>query len=408
MKKLSVILCAAIVALSALSCGKDVKPAAPMAPNAIQQKLADVAVSAIKEVDPDNWKDWGQTCLKLVEAVSNVEEGNIEEFSDMLEDLLVSVKEKDNYRTVTNVIRLSAFTGNITVENNALKYTPGSNLLCITYNFNGKTYKAQLESAGESGDGIIVAESSNTYQSSTVSVVVPQTAAIHVTENGSLFLDLVVNPVVTDANKDGKLGEEDTIQGSATLQIPGYAFYLQDLSLSADGGTAKVNLQHGSTSVVSIDGKVEIDIRATTNEDYSSLIREVDDIEGNISLMGGAAILKATVDVQDIRNLGNMTVSSEADAKKLADAVNKSLKAELYFDNNPTVQATLCTAPYQADQYWTLMPVIRFSDGSADMLLADFFDSTLDVYKPLAGELNAFTKKIEKYFPELMSNSQDK
>ncbi len=71
MKKLYLILCAGILALAAVSCKKDaqpVEPAKPMSATEIKQKLANTAVDAIKEVDPDNWNAWAQTGLKLASA----------------------------------------------------------------------------------------------------------------------------------------------------------------------------------------------------------------------------------------------------------------------------------------------------------------------------------------------------
>ena len=58
MKKTYRILLAGFAALAVFSCNKDVKPAAPMSCEEVQKKLSDVAVATIKEVDPDNYKEW--------------------------------------------------------------------------------------------------------------------------------------------------------------------------------------------------------------------------------------------------------------------------------------------------------------------------------------------------------------
>ena len=65
MKKTYSILLAGFAALAVFSCNKDVKPAAPMSCEEVQKKLSDVAVATIKEVDPDNYKEWGQSAIKL-------------------------------------------------------------------------------------------------------------------------------------------------------------------------------------------------------------------------------------------------------------------------------------------------------------------------------------------------------
>ena len=65
MKKITLI-CAVLATLLAVSCGKDVKPAAPMTSSEIQEKMSTVAVNVLNEVDPDNWKEFGQTGLNLI------------------------------------------------------------------------------------------------------------------------------------------------------------------------------------------------------------------------------------------------------------------------------------------------------------------------------------------------------
>ncbi|MEE3466794.1 MAG: hypothetical protein VZQ48_08680, partial [Candidatus Cryptobacteroides sp.] len=91
MKKLYLILCAGILALAAVSCKKDaqpVEPAKPMSATEIKQKLANTAVDALNEVDPDNWNAWAQTGMKLVNSIRQVEGGNIQEISEDLRDAM--------------------------------------------------------------------------------------------------------------------------------------------------------------------------------------------------------------------------------------------------------------------------------------------------------------------------------
>ena len=110
MKKLHLILCAGILALAAVSCKKDaqpVEPAKPMSATEIKQKLANTAVDALNEVDPDNWNAWAQTGLKLYNGIREVEGGNINDLTKDLEEAMTSIVEGDTKTTTTTLIKLS-------------------------------------------------------------------------------------------------------------------------------------------------------------------------------------------------------------------------------------------------------------------------------------------------------------
>ena len=408
MKKLYLILCAGILAFAAASCGKDVPPAKPMTAPEVKQKLSDTAVDALKEVDPDLWKDWGQSGLKLVNALQKVEKGNLEDLSDDLDAVMRSVVTKDKKTTVTLLLKLSQFKGDITVVNNAFQYTKSNNPLNLTYVFEGKTYKAQLESSGESGDGILLREreddvigSEEESEVQILKLVVPAKAAIHVTENGKLFLDAVINPVIEDKNKNGILDDTDAIKGTATIQIPDYSLALNSLSISGEGVTAALDLSHGSKKVLSVEADVEMDLfieRVKAALDEITVNTKPDDITGTVSILGGAALLKAEIDMGDLLN-AETHYATEAEARKVAAVFTKNAKADLYFDNNPTVQASLCFLVEQDDKdRWEIVPGLHLYDGSADVPVFEFFDLTEDVWKPVTGEAASFMSKISKYF----------
>ena len=73
MKKINLFIVAAIAAFATVSCEKEVKPAAPMSPEQVEQKLSDVAVATLQEADPDNWKDWGLSAINLYQDIQKVD-----------------------------------------------------------------------------------------------------------------------------------------------------------------------------------------------------------------------------------------------------------------------------------------------------------------------------------------------
>lgn len=409
MKKLYLILCAGILALAAVSCKKDaqpVEPAKPMSATEIKQKLANTAVDALNEVDPDNWTGWAQTGMKLVNSIRQVEGGNIQEISEDLRDAMTSIVEGDTKTTTTTLIKLSLVKGDITVEDNNFKYTKSNNPLNITYVLDGKTYKAQLESEGDNGDGITV--STREYEPieagktevKIVKVAVPTKAAIHVTENGKLFLDAVIYPTVEDKNGNGELDENDAIKGSATIQIPDYTLTLSDLLISDASVKAAISLSHSGKAVLAIDAQASMDlfVERVKSFDQVSLNYIPKSLNGNVSVLGGTALLKANANVEKLQEI-KVHYESEDLAKSAAATIAQNLKADLYFDNNPTIQASLCVMVQKnVSEGWDVVAGVHLYDGSADVPASEFFDLSEEVWEPVSGKFSAFLAKINKAF----------
>lgn len=407
MKKLTVILCAGLVALAAVSCKKGEEPVvAPMTPDQTEQKLVQVAVNAINEVDPDNWGGWLKTCYGLESTLANLAgDDGLEDLADDLRTLFVTEEKVGNVDVIKAIIRLSQIKGNLTIENNILKYTKGDNSLNLVMTYEGKTYKAWIESTGESATPIEVFSREFETEKNIVSVYVPQTAAVHVTENNSLFLDLVVNPVVSDNNQNGKLDDGDAVSGSLTFQIPNYALAINNMSVSETAVSGVISFTHGSTTILSLDGKVEFEYHG-----LKSLIPpgfEMDDIDINsLSVMNGQAILKGSVDWEDIDAiLSNESYASQSDAETASRALNNSVKAQLFFDNNYSIcQAWFTTkvkAANQGGDYY-VVPAIAYADGTVKTF--DEYSFQDEVWDPVKVAATNFADKVNKLLPKNNDN----
>lgn len=344
--------------------------------------------------------------MKLVNSIQQVEGGNIQEISEDLRDAMTSIVEGDTKTTTTTLIKLSLVKGDITVEDNNFKYTKSNNPLNITYVLNGKTYKAQLESEGDNGDGITV--STREYEPieagktevKIVKVAVPTKAAIHVTENGKLFLDAVIYPTVEDKNGNGELDENDAIKGSATIQIPDYTLTLSDLLISDASVKAAISLSHSGKAVLAIDAQASMDlfVERVKSFDQVSLNYIPKSLNGNVSVLGGTAFLKANANVEKLQEI-KVHYESEDLAKSAAATISQNLKADLYFDNNPTIQASLCVMVQKnVSEGWDVVAGVHLYDGSADVPASEFFDLKDEVWEPVVGKANSFVTKIKDYF----------
>ena len=399
MKKLYLILCSGLVALFALSCNKDATPT-PMTPNQVKEKTADVVVNALNEVDPDNWKEWGQTGLGLINELSDiVKEGQADQsVIDFVQNLRnLFVKESGN--KVEILIKLSQITGEITVsKDKKVTYTASSNPVSLTMPYNGKDYKLQMEVKGESSTALLLYYEGEV----TLSAYVPQTIGLHLTQNGGTYMDLVVNPVINDKNGNGKLDADDSIGANFTLQIPDYKFTGTDVTVAEDFAVGIFELTHNTTSVFLLDGKLEFNMHITDG----NISMDVDDAEINkLSLMGGQAILIAEADVQDLENISSH-YESEASAEAAARSISKSLKAELFFDNNTNLaQASLVPMVVAGKESgYDVVPGIHYADGSADETLESVGNDP--VWDSVSQKASDIAGKLTKYFHDLLpSNS---
>ena len=413
MRKLHMIIFAGLAVLAA-SCGKDPKPAAPMAPVQVQEKLSETAVNVLNELNPDNWKDFGQSALSLMTEINNMKSGNMKDLSKDLQDLFVT-KNTDpatQYKTVVTLIKLSLITGDITTEDGAWKYTKSDKPINITMVHDGKTYKAQLESTGESDVALTFMTSTGDTHSSTTKIYVPTKAAIHVTEDNKQFLDLTIYPNIED--KDGILDENDTIGGSISLQIPGYSLNITDLTLTQEEAKGKMEIMHGSTSILYMDGNVDLILQPASKASLPGLIRSMNKAEiKTLSLMGGQAILEANVNVTDLVKVDFKSVATEAEAQAMARALNSTFKVNLRFDNNPTVQSSFIAmvkdnGEDEAESRYTVEPGLHFYDGSDDMLLLDeFFDITQEAWEPMISKASTLLIKFNTYFGDLLKEFKE-
>lgn len=434
MKKILTYICAGALVLSTFSCAKDPwnftpdnKKAAPLSPSQVAQKLNDTGVAVLEEADPDNWKEWGQSALKLYSALQNVSFNKAENgLADDLEDLMVAIEKKDAWTITTITIKLSLVKGDLKIVNDECVYTKSDNPLNLTYVYEGKTYVAKFE-AKDSNNNIIVSEHEYLSEDKKEITIlnVPTKAAIHVTENGKLFLDVNVYPQVIDQDKDGKFGQNDVLKGSATVEIPDYYLELNSLTMTADEAKARVALSHKGKRIFALDGGVEMELQNLNTKSVnelrginivrkksaiSSLINVIDDTEFNVLAADGKAVVKGKFDVEDLKKLSS-EADTEAAAQILAVAWNKAAKADLFFDGNATVQASLVYLPVaptfkdDADPgYWEVQPGIHFYDGSKDMTFEEFYMTCMEeeAFEEVIEDAKVFVAKLKFYYENLL------
>ena len=417
MKRIATLLCAGVMVFAVLSCHKDEpKPAPPMSPAEQQAKLNAAGVASIQEIDPDNWREFAETCIRLSQNFKYVNEGNSNEFSDQLERWFQAVQSGDGYATYVVTLQLSKLKGDCTIKNNVFHYTPSDNPLTLVYEFdgNGKTYKFSFE-ATEGDTNVYEINRSEwggwdeqgkpVQETEIVKAVIPTHVAIHVTENAVAFIDLSADPTVKDLNKDGVIDVDDEILANIRLSIPGYVLTMNQLHYASMSVATDVELLHGNKSVISAHLNGKLSIREWVKASVSQGDLNFTYVDGEIRHLGGEVILKGKVDVEQSNAISATSgIATEAEARQIAAKMEQSFNAELYYDNNPTLQAKFCVLVME-DSYshtWSLEPGIHFFDGSEDMGFYDFFNA--QDFKPLLDQVNTFMGKISLYFYKYFNN----
>lgn len=411
MRKITSLLCAGVLAFMAMSCHKDEpKPAPAMSPAEQQARLNAAAVASIQEIDPDNWRDFAETCIRLAQNFEYVDDGNYAELADQIERWFQAVQAGDGYETYVVTLQLSKLKGDCTIKNNVFHYTPSDNPLTLVYEFdgNGKTYKVSFDATegdpnayelyrsqweGEDAHGNPVEKMEILH------AVIPTHVAIHVTENTVSFIDFTADPTVKDFNKDGYIDVNDEILANIRLSIPGYVLSFNQLHYKSMDVETEVELFHGNKSVISahVDGKMTLRewVKAALPQEDIAL----SSFTGEIRHLGGEVILKGKMDSELESTVTHTTgIATEEEARQIAAKLEQAIRAELYYDNNPTLQAQLCVLVVEDPEShtWYLDRGIRFFDGSEDMRLEEFFNA--QDFKPLMDQINTFTGKISLYF----------
>lgn len=440
MKKFYVLLCTALAALAIVSCNKEPKEEPFVEPENQTGILSSTAVSLIKEADPNYWGEFVKSAQSVYNFLRSVNSGNTgfgavkgeiadaqpeEEYYELQEDIdnwFRAIEFKDNVKFMTETIRLSLITGDLTIQKiepfvvevnpkgeiadepeeepeYMFVYTRSNNPLNLTFKYNEKNYKFQFE-ALDSDNNIIKRYqgsgtgeydengnwNSNLPYEELRQVAVPSKVALHVTENGASFLDVVLNPKFNDVNWDNFSNFTDEILGSATVTIPGYSLQATDVKLSYTGIEGKLELFHGNTSMLALDGKIDIDypgnfweepnidwetvwnniesgdaalmpLRLGTRMAIPSIVKEVawiaytatNKVEGTLKVMGGQVVLKGHVYPHSLLKLERQSSSiyDERDARNADSMIQQYLRLDLSYNNGSKPQGRIVFTPIE-------------------------------------------------------------
>lgn len=406
MKKLSILFCAALAALAVISCDKAPKEEPVLAPETQLNNLSNTAISLLKEADPNYWGEFVKRAGGMFTYLGTVEPGNLgfdpseifkaevaeeeESYSlrDDLKNWINSVVQGDNYKLYLTSYRLSLFTGDITVREVNPKaelepgseeeapvlefvYTRSTNPLNLVFVYDNKTYKFQFEAMDSENNVLNISqdlhkEGEVVTEEDRTEVFVPSKVAVHVTENGAFFIDLVIEPEFKDLNWDNFTNYSDEIRANATVQIPGYTLKATDVQVNVNELDGKLELLHGNTSLLFLDGKIEISPmnlmgspdneseplgikpRITIPLNYIGLAMQlITKAEGTLKIMGGSVVLDGTIYPKETMFiLKELDIPEDEEGARMAGSLTQRyVNVKVFYNNGSRVQSMLVAKP---------------------------------------------------------------
>lgn len=411
MKKLNILLCAALSALAIVSCKQEPKVEPVIEPEQQLSNLSSTAVNLLKESDPNYWGEFAKSAILLFNDLKTVGDGNLgfrgvkgtiaeEEpytLADDIENWFYSVVKGDHYTLYLTSVRLSLFTGDITVKEapvgelrddieegeetlREFVYTRSNNPLNLTFVSGDKTYKFQFEARDSENNIIKIKHRIDEWEEgeSVVTeevrqeIAVPSKVAIHITENGASFIDGVIEPEFMDLNWDNFANYSDEIRANGSLTVPGYSIKASNVQLNLNELEGKFELFHGNTSLLSIDGEINIDVPNAMPEDDDEVIapeirgkkavaiplefisialKVLTKVEGTVKLMGGSVVLDGTVYPQDLMKLmkESGSIYDEEDARAASSMIQRYMNVKLSYNDGSRVQSMLVCKPFKKE-----------------------------------------------------------
>lgn len=334
------------------------------------------------------------------------------------------------------IILLSNHTGYFTMGQNAVTVSSYDGLAAECY-VNGKKYVAEIKSSGkvteaiytfvdnwgysDSGyydeekgcwvdfDELIDIIYNDTYK---FKVGVPEKVTIDLTEDGASKAEIVVTfkPELTASGIDLTT---DAFAVQASVKTYGYEMIISNASYNAATGKAefKQELKKDGASMIksSASGNVSLSWKEGIDEESSwgwddylyAEVAKADSFEANLDIIGEIQVKGSCSDAFEAAESLDLiwdalyNSGSETDAERHLNNLNSKIDFNVYYDGGSKKQASvefdLQCYKYDADEYWSLIPVIVFNDGSK-YKIEEFF--TENAFGDLIESFEAFCESF--------------
>lgn len=411
MKKLSYVLVAAAVVMSAASCekisdlvngvteneqglvddkGKD------LTPDEQKVKIEETANTLMDLMDKEGWEAEYNKVNETIDALGE-KEVDSEEIGTYLSNIVsawTSMRGDDPNQVAVTVAHLTDIKGHFTenkdgkfdfTEADDLAITVFEGNVPVTVTFSAKD-EAKVPAHFTSG-------------SDDVTIFIPGTSYLGISKNNEGLASLELRLKPKDVNNDGIINEEDMIDVSYTMKVGSYTFELSQANYATTNASASAQILKGKQLIIGVSVSAKYSFEEVQKEDYTNIEVKSASGEAMVDLAGKTQIRFTVPDAIALETATDEMYkaqdNNDGEAFKAAlEQLEKLYGFGVYYDGKKTLQATIGFEAVNIDNYWDANPVIRFADGTS-YAVEDYF--TEDRFGELAQTIQEWVADLMKY-----------
>ena len=383
MKKVFLLLAAA--ACLAVSCKEEKGPV--LTPDQNKETLDETCTKAVELLEVENWQSTADLITASVEVFQSVEgtDEGWEEFAEKNLSIETTIREEEPYEYL---IDLSKANGKITIKDNIVHGEAGTGLSVAYTLADGTAVDGKLTVKNSKTTALVDTDYNNNWDAegnfyqtvwSKTYLVVPAEINAVINAGGKKVASAKITTDVKMASEEPK--PTDTFSATCEVSADKYTFAVTRAKYSPTEVALNASIKYDKQTVVAATleakGKVatdedgDIDIEKTTGKVKASF-KVLDNVE-----------VKGDLNWTEFVKISDMPCTNEVEAKAMAAAAELNSNLTLYIQR--TAQAKLgFEAMYDEEyKYWSILPIIRFEDGSEYMMPEEFFSP------------NSFPKTVE-------------
>ena len=411
MKKLSYVLVAAAVVMSAASCekisdlvngvteneqglvddkGKD------LTPDQQKVKIEETANTLMDLMDKKGWEAEYNKVNETIDALS-AKDVDAEDIGTYLSDIVsawTSIRGENPNEVAVTVAHLTDIKGHFTENKDGkFDFAEADDLAITIYDGNVPvtvTFYAKDEAS-------VPAHFSD--KNDDVTIYIPGTSYLGISKNNESLASLEIRLKPRDVNNDGIINEEDMIDVSYTMKVGSYTFELSQANYATTNASASAQILKGKQLIIGASVSAKYSFEEVQKEDYTNIEVKSASGEAMVDLAGKTQIRFTVPDALALETATDEMYkaqdNNDGEAFKAAlEQLEKLYGFGVYYDGKKTLQATIGFEAVNIDNYWDANPVIRFADGTS-YAVEDYF--TEDRFGELAQTIQEWVTDLMKY-----------
>ena len=409
MKKVFLILAA--VACIAVSCNRDEKGKV-LSPDQSKETLDETMTKAVQMLEVDHWQSTADFITASVEVFDSIKSPNASFYEWSGNTMASWSVENDEYDEIC--YDLTKVNGTLKVVGDSLVVEEGTGLN-LAYDLPDGTPVAGALTVKNSATKALMDvdyywdSDKHDYTDSVLAkryLIVPASIEGNLTAGTGKVAGMKLTTDVKLAGEEPR----PTDSYAATLQISAekYVFSITRAKYSPTEVLLDASIKYDNHTVVAASFEAKGNL-VFDEEDDIDVYKTTGKVKASFSILDNVQV-KGDVNFTEFVKVTEMADSTEALAKAKALAAEKYTNLTLYIDK--TAQAKLGWEPSNAEGYWEVIPVVRFTDGSEYMLPEEFFSpngfpKTVEAVNKALAQMDSFLNGGEEEAEPIKEEAED-